>query len=43
MGNGTTDVAKRFKLRAGRISQLRRELAESWRRFVGEDFVPDPA
>ena len=36
IGNRTGDVAKRFKLCAGRISQLRRELAESWRQFVGE-------
>ena len=36
LGNRTTDVAKRFNVCAGRISQLRRELAESWRAFVGE-------
>jgi hypothetical protein len=36
IGNRTGDVAKRFRLCAGRISQLRRELAESWRAFVGE-------
>ena len=29
-------VARMFKLSAGRISQLRRELAESWHAFVGE-------
>jgi hypothetical protein len=36
LGNGTTDVAKKFKVCAGRVSQLRREFAESWRSFVGE-------
>ena len=36
LGNRTTDVAKRFNVCAGRVSQLRRELAESWRQFVGE-------
>jgi hypothetical protein len=41
LGNRTTDVAKRFKVCAGRVSQLRRELAESWRAFVGEQ--PSPA
>ena len=37
LGNRTTDVAKWFKVCAGRVSQLRRELAESWYRFVGEE------
>jgi hypothetical protein len=36
LGNRTSDVAKRFKVSAGRVSQLRRELAASWRAFVGE-------
>jgi len=36
-GEKTSDVAKRFKISAGRISQLRRELAESWRKFVGDE------
>jgi hypothetical protein len=35
-GERTGDVAKRFKVSAGRVSQLRGELAESWRAFVGE-------
>lgn len=30
-------VAEMFRLTAGRVSQLRRELAESWRQFVGEE------
>ena len=37
LGNRTRDVAKRFDVSAGRISQLRRELAKSWRTFVGEE------
>ena len=36
VGNRTQDVAKRFTLSAGRVSQLRRELATSWKEFVGE-------
>jgi len=36
-GNRTADVARKFKISAGRISQLRRELAESWRKFVGDE------
>jgi hypothetical protein len=36
LGNRTTDVAKRFKVCSGRVSQLRRELAASWRKFVGD-------
>ena len=41
LGNHTTDVARRFKVCAGRVSQLRRELQRSWRQFVGE--VPTAA
>ena len=36
LGNRTSDVAKRFNVTEGRISQLRRELAASWGAFVGE-------
>jgi len=36
IGNRTSDVAKRFDVSPGRISQLRRGLAGSWREFVGE-------
>ena len=36
LGNRTSEVAKRFKVTEGRISQIRRELAESWRTFVGD-------
>ena len=36
-GNRTQDVARRFKVSAGRISQLRKELAASWHKFIGDD------
>ena len=35
-GETTGRVAQMFHLSEGRVSQVRRELAESWRRFVGE-------
>ena len=41
LGNRTSDVAKKFKVSEGRVSQLRRELAESWAQFVGDK--PDSA
>jgi hypothetical protein len=41
LGHRTQDAAKKFKVSEGRVSQLRREFAESWRRFVGDD--PGPA
>ena len=34
-GECTGKIARRFRLAAGRISQLRREFAESWQRFHG--------
>jgi hypothetical protein len=34
LGHSTSQVAKRFDVSAGRISQLRRELAVSWREFT---------
>jgi hypothetical protein len=37
LGHTTGHVAHKFKVSAGRISQLRRELAESWQRFVGDE------
>jgi DNA-directed RNA polymerase specialized sigma subunit len=43
IGERTQNVAKRFKVSAGRISQLRTELAESWRQFVGDEPEPVPA
>lgn len=36
IGERTKDVAKKFKLSAGRISQLRSEFYASWRDFQGE-------
>ena len=41
LGHSTSHAARKFKVSAGRISQLRREFAQSWRRFVGDD--PGPA
>ena len=35
LGEPTQDVARRFRLSPGRISQLRRTLKESWERFQG--------
>ena len=43
IGNRTGDVAKRFNVSAGRVSQLRRELAASWRAFVGDKPAPEAA
>ena len=40
-GESTRAAAEKFKVSDGRISQLRRELAENWRRFVGDE--PGPA
>jgi len=38
-GEPTGGVAKMFRLTSGRVSQLRRELYDNWRRFVGETVV----
>ena len=38
-GESTSAVATMFQLTAGRVSQLRRELEVSWRRFLGEPSV----
>ena len=35
-GDSTSEVAMRFGVSGGRISQLRRELCDSWRAFQGE-------
>ena len=40
-GETTKATAAKFHVSQGRVSQLRRELAESWHRFVGND--PGPA
>ena len=36
-GHRTTDIARRFRLTMGRISQLRREFERSWTAFHGEE------
>lgn len=36
LGNRTSEAASRFGLSAGRVSQLRAELAASWKTFVGD-------
>ena len=41
LGNHTSEAARKFGVSEGRVSQLRRELAEKWRRYVGEQ--PSPA
>lgn len=41
LGETTSATAKKFGLSAGRISQLRRDLMESWQAFVGDE--PSPA
>jgi hypothetical protein len=38
-GESTNAVARMFRITAGRVSQLRRELYESWQRFVGDAAV----
>jgi hypothetical protein len=43
LGNGTGEAARKFGISEGRISQLRRELAEAWRQFVGEMDQPEAA
>jgi len=35
-GETTNAAAKKFRISAGRISQLRRELEESWKKFQGD-------
>lgn len=40
-GETTSAAAEKFRLSAGRISQMRRELAALWRAFVGDE--PPPA
>lgn len=40
-GERTYDVARKFGLSDGRISQIRSALQASWRRFVGETDLPE--
>ena len=42
-GETTSDTAKRFDISAGRISQLRTELARSWREFTDDSVPTNPA
>ena len=42
VGETTAKVAQMFRLSRGRISQLRRELQESWQVFQGADVAADP-
>jgi RNA polymerase sigma factor (sigma-70 family) len=35
-GNSTSDVARQFRLSPGRVSQLRRQLHDTWQTFHGE-------
>ena len=37
LGHRTADAARKFGISQGRISQLRRELAENWKRFIGDE------
>jgi hypothetical protein len=37
IGSKTSEVAKQFDVSECRISQLRREFAESWGEFVGDE------
>jgi hypothetical protein len=37
LGHRTQDAARKFDMSEGRVSQLRRELQESWREFTGEN------
>jgi len=43
LGHGTGAAARKFDVSQGRVSQLRRELAESWRAFVGDEPAPEAA
>jgi hypothetical protein len=42
LGHTTGDVAKRFRVSPGRISQLRREMHKSWYEFHGESVAATP-
>ena len=37
LGNRTSDAARKFKVSAGRVSQIRKELARSWKDFTGDN------
>ena len=39
IGERTRDVARKFRLTAGRISQMRREFFKDWHEFCGDDIA----
>ncbi len=39
LGEQTSSVAQMFRLSAGRVSQLRHELYDSWHQFIGEPIL----
>jgi hypothetical protein len=41
VGHTTGEVARRFNVSAGRISQLRREFQDAWQQFHGEPLIGD--
>ncbi len=41
IGNSTNEVAKQFSISPARVSQIRRELAESWNRFANTECRPE--
>jgi hypothetical protein len=43
LGHPTRDAARTFGVSDGRISQIRKELAASWRSFLGDTSVPAAA
>ena len=43
LGETTGQTARQFAMSAGRVSQIRRELMDSWQTFVGELPTPEPA
>src|SRR5262245_169802 len=43
LGERTKDLAARYGTTQGRISQLRREFHDDWRRFTGEAPLTNPA
>jgi hypothetical protein len=43
MGERTTDLAQKFGVSQGRVSQLRREMEADWRQFHGDESKPEAA
>ena len=40
LNHRTDDTARKFKGSSGRISQVRKELADNWKRFIGDEEGP---